>query len=226
MPPLTAAEARLLSELPLRRHERLLALVHRSRRKLQELFARRLAQLANENDVVFRIDGHDRNRAWMFDDLALVIAPPLERDVDELPVVDGARRIRLHTASLSTSARSSGPNHGCEPAAAFARACAGSRVAGIATSTRSSDRPHLRSACGHVSTPNSRNGASSAGEGGRLSSEPSPNGRITITARPSSSASGSSTRLQSRSSGLYGSCTVSKRRVRIASASSSKAPAE
>src|SRR5215208_4809588 len=97
----------------------------------------------------------------MLHDLALLFAPPLAHAVDELAVVDDARRVRLHRASLSTSARCSGPNHGGEPAAAFARACAGSRVAGIATSTRASDRTHLRSACGHVSTPNSCSGSSS-----------------------------------------------------------------
>ena len=55
-----------------------------------------------------------------------------------------------------------------------------------------------------------------AREGTRLSKRPSPNGRMTITAMPSSAASGSSSRSLSRSCGLYGSCTVSNRPVRIA----------
>ena len=46
---------------------------------------------------------------------------------------------------------------------------------------------------------------------------------MTITAMPSSAASGSSSRSTSRSCGLYGSCTTSKRRVRSASASSPNA---
>ena len=98
-----------------------------------------------------------------------------------------------------------GPNHGGRPAAAFSAVRSGLLVAGIATSTRSSDSTHFSSACAHVSTPNARSGASSAAAGARRTSAPSPSGRITITATPSSAASGRSSRSTSRSCGLYGS---------------------
>ena len=68
-----------------------------------------------------RVDGDDRDGARMLDDLALVVAPALERHVDELAVVDDARLVGLHAASSATRARSSG----AEP-----RRLAGARVLG------------------------------------------------------------------------------------------------
>src|SRR5437660_3335128 len=56
----------------------------------------------------------------------------------------------------------------------------------------------------------------------RASSPDPPSGRIAITATFRSAASGSSRRSHSRSHGLYGTCSTSKRRVRSASASSPK----
>ena len=94
---------------------------------------------------------------------------------------------------LPRSARSSRPNHGGEPAAAFSAARSGREVAGMTRSTRGSESAHLSSACGQVSTPNGSSGASSAADGGRAASAPPPSGRITTTATPSSAASGSST---------------------------------
>src|SRR5207248_4294781 len=223
--PRAAPQARLLLELAPRGREGLLAFLERPRRKLQQLLARRLPQLAHERHPLLRVDGDDRHRARVLDDLALVLAPALERDVDQLAVVHRPRLVGLHAASLSTSRRSSGPSHGGSPAAAFSPARSGRRVAGMTRSTRPSDSAHLRSACAHVSTPSSRSGSSSRAAGSRPRSrrEREPSGRMTITARPSSAASGSSSRSHSRSAGLYGSCTVWNRPVRMARASSSKA---
>src|SRR5207253_7096617 len=161
--PLAAAQTRLLLELALRRRERLLALVDRACRHLDELLARRLAQLSHEDDVVVPVDGDDRDRARVFDDLALVVAPALDDDVDELAVVDDAGLVGLaHAASRSTSARCSGPSQGGTPAAAFSAVRSGFDVAGMTTSIRSSESAHFSRACGHVSTPKSRSGSSSS----------------------------------------------------------------
>src|SRR5207237_3078942 len=51
-----------------------------------------------------------------------------------------------HWASSSTYARSSGPNQGGWPAAAFCATWAAEEVAGIATVTRGSDRTHFKRA--------------------------------------------------------------------------------
>src|SRR5436190_3762797 len=96
----------------------------------------------------------------MLDDLPLALAPPLDDDVDLLSVVDGERGVWPgHAASLSTRRRSSLPNQGGRPASAFARACSGSRVAGMTTSTRSSESAHFSSASAQVRTPNSAKAA-------------------------------------------------------------------
>ena len=93
-------------------------------------------------------------------------------------------------------------------------------VAGMTRSTRGSDRIHFSNACGQVSIPNGRSGASSSGRGGRRSSVPEPNGSITITATSSSAASGRSSRSAVRSPGFKGIWSVWKRPVRSARASS------
>ena len=67
------------------------------------------------------VDGDDRDRSGMLDDLPLAVPPALDRDVDQLAVVDACATRRASRASRSTSARSSGPNHGGDPAAAFSR---------------------------------------------------------------------------------------------------------
>src|SRR5262245_9684946 len=197
--PRPSAQAGLLLKLAPRGLEWLLALLTRAGRQLEQLLARRLAQLANEDDAILGVGRDDRHRAGVLDDLALVVAPALHGDADESPVIDDPRVVRPHRASRSTSRRCSSPNHGGDPAATLARACAGSRVAGIATSTRSSDSTHFSSACAQVSTPNARSGSSSEGDGARRRRPPSANGRITITASPSSAASGSSSASLARS---------------------------
>src|SRR5205814_848714 len=199
--PVPAGQAALLAQLTLRGRERVLPPLARAGRQLDEVPARGLAKLPHEPQLVPGVGG----------------------DVDELPVVDDAGLVGLHSASRSTSLRSSGPNQGGSPAAAFSAVRSGRDVAGIATSTRSSESTHFRSACAQVRMPNSRSGASSSSLGARRTSAPSPSGRMTITAIPSSAASGRSSRSTSRSSGLYGSWITSKRPVRSARASSGNA---
>jgi hypothetical protein len=96
-------------------------------------------------------------------------------------------------------ARSSGPNHGGLPAAAFSRMCTAFEVAGIATWHRGSLSIHLSSAWGHVETPKGRNGASASDLTGRRSRLPYPNGRMMITPIPRSAADGRMTSSTSRS---------------------------
>ena len=62
-------------------------------------------------------------------------------------------------------ARSSGPNHGDDPAAAFSASRPGWAVAARLTCTRRSLRPHLIRACAQVVTPKGRSGASRSGAG-------------------------------------------------------------
>src|SRR5437667_3491325 len=74
------------------------------------MLPRRLAQLPDERHVSVAVDRHDRRRAGVLDDLALVAAPFFDNDVEELPVVHPSRFVRLrHDASLSTRRRSSLP---------------------------------------------------------------------------------------------------------------------
>ena len=122
-------------------------------------------------------------------------------------------------------ARSSSPSQGGSPAAAFSRACSRKRVAGTATSTRSSESAHFSSACGHVSTPSSRSGSSSAATASAARAHPRRAAASRCTAIPSSAASGSNRSSHSRSCGLSGTCSV-ERPVRSASSSSSNAPAQ
>src|SRR3569833_1116474 len=201
--PLAADEPALLLELPLRRLQGILPVLARAGRQLEQFLARGLAPLPDKPDLPLRVDGDDRDRAGMVDDLLAVL-------LDDLQV--------RHRSS--TSSRCSGVNHGGSPARAFSAVRSGRFVAGMTRSTRSSESTHLSSACGHDSTPSSR---SAAGSTSRRTSSPSANGRITITATPSSAASCCRSRSTSRSCGLYGSCTVSNRPVRSARASSPNA---
>ena len=68
-------------------------------------------------------------------------------------------------ARRSTYCRSSGPNQGGDPAAAFSASRAGWAVAARETCTRGSLRPHLIRACAQVVTPNGRSGSSSCRAG-------------------------------------------------------------
>ena len=76
-----------------------------------------------------------------------------------------SRAAHRDAARRSTYCRSSGPNHGGEPAAAFSASRAGWAVATSETCTRGSLRPHLIRACAQVVTPNGRSGSRSAGLG-------------------------------------------------------------
>src|SRR5690349_2030577 len=76
-----------------------------------------------------------------------------------------AGRAAQAPASRATSARSSGPNQGGAPAAAFSAIRAGEDVAGIATWQRGSLKIHFNNACAQVVTPKACNGASAAGAG-------------------------------------------------------------
>src|SRR5256885_3742783 len=196
-----ACQARLLRELSPSADERCLARLERACRQLEKVSAHRLAPLANEGEHPVAIDRDYRDGAGVLDDFALVFAPALERDVDQLPVVDGSRGVRLHAARRSTRRRCSASNQGGLPAAAFSPTWPGLRVAGITTSTRSSEIAHFRSAWTHDSTPSCAS-ASSGTE--RRKSVPSPSGRMTITAMPSSVASGRISCSHSRSCGLRG----------------------
>src|SRR5215213_2637089 len=158
--PPAAAEPDLFLELALRRVERILPVVDLARRELDQFAPRRLARLPHEHDAAV-VDRDDRRRPRMLDDFAITAVPALDDDAELLAVVSDARVGRLvHPASRSTSERSASVNHGGDPAAAFSRARSGRFVAGITRSTRGSESAHLRSACAHVSTPNSRRGSS------------------------------------------------------------------
>ena len=159
--------------------------VDQPRRQLEQLAARRHAALADEDDALFGVDGHDRDRVRRVGDLVAV----LDEDGEALPLPDP-----LHRASPSTYARSSRPNHGGSPAAAFSAARSGREVAGMTRSTRGSESAHLSSACGQVLTPNGASGRELL----RLTAAAQPalprrTAASRSTATPSSAASGSST---------------------------------
>ena len=98
--PLAARQTGLLCELAPGSDEGLLTgPVERACRELDEVLPGRLAQLAHEGDLPLRVDGDDHDRAGMLDDLALVVAPLLERDGEELALPGGAGRIGLHARS-------------------------------------------------------------------------------------------------------------------------------
>ena len=147
------------------RLERLLARLARPGRQLEELPPRRLAQLANERHPAVarrRRRSPPRRDARRSRARASPHRSTLTRD--QPAVVDDARRRPASSGEPLHEPRSSGDRTtAAAPAAAFSAARSGRLVAGIATSTRSSESTHLSSACAHVSTPNSRSGASSSG---------------------------------------------------------------
>src|SRR5207249_582341 len=61
-----------------------------------------------------RVDGDDRNRARVADDLALVIAPLLDVDADQTAFEDAPRAVRPHTSPLASlpAANADSKNHG------------------------------------------------------------------------------------------------------------------
>src|SRR4029079_8958140 len=89
--PAPAAQTGLLLQFALVALERGLALFERAGRQFEQLLACGLAPLTHECHVAFAVEGDDGARPLVLDDLALVLAPLLERHVDELAVVDGSR---------------------------------------------------------------------------------------------------------------------------------------
>ncbi len=126
------------------------------------------------------------------------------RDPAGVPYCLIRRRLLTHAARRSTSAFSSGPNHGPSPAAALSTIRCGLVVAGIDTLVAGWLSPYLSNACDQLDTPNSASGASSDADGLRPTRPPAANGRIRMTPIPSSCASGKMRRSTSRSTGLYG----------------------
>ena len=129
--------------------------------------------------------------------------PAVDPAPGSLALAERRRRLapgrRLSRARDATSSRSSGPNHGGSPAAAFSAERPGRDVAGIATWHRGSDRIHFSSACAQVVTPNGASGARAPASGGRRISAPSPNGRMTTTpSRGRPRAEGSAPRRRAR----------------------------
>src|SRR5262249_58786920 len=114
------------------------ACCERAGRQLEQVLADCLAPLPDERELPVVVDGDNRDGAWMLDDLALVLAPALGRDVEQLAVVHRAGRVGLHAANRSTSRRCSASNHGGSPAAAVEPARPALRVPGMTTSTRPS----------------------------------------------------------------------------------------
>src|SRR5919204_250937 len=86
--PVAAGEPRLLFELALRGRERLFIGLARAGREFEQVPARGLTQLADERRVPVGLDGEDRDRAGMVDDLALVLPPALHVDADQPAVED------------------------------------------------------------------------------------------------------------------------------------------
>ena len=123
-------------------------------------------------------------------------------------------------ASRSTAARWSACRYGALPAIALSRAWCRLLVAGMTTCTRLSDNTHLSNASDHERTPS----LSISDESGWRRSAPSAKGRMTMTPRPSSSASGRILCSTTRSHGLYGIWIASIRPVFITTSSSSNAP--
>src|SRR5579884_170247 len=104
--PIAAGQPTLLLQLAPRGRQWLLPRLGRSRRQFQQPPPRRLAQLPNERHVSLGVHRHDGDRAGMLHDLALVLAPTLDREAEQPPVEDAARRVRLeaHARAVSTSA--------------------------------------------------------------------------------------------------------------------------
>src|SRR4029077_20288859 len=81
--PLRAGQAALLLQLSPSGGKRLLATLGSSRRELEKPTAVRLAQPRQGRDVPLVVDGDEGDRSGMLDDLAFVLAPPLDGDAEE-----------------------------------------------------------------------------------------------------------------------------------------------
>src|SRR5581483_6683777 len=82
--PLPPGQPAFLAQFTLRGREGLLPGLRCPGRDLEQASARRLPQLADERHLTVGVDGDDCDGARMLDDLALVLAPALERDRDPL----------------------------------------------------------------------------------------------------------------------------------------------
>src|SRR5262249_16732050 len=100
--PVATEKARLLLELSLGRRKRLLASLARAGGKVEQPLPRRLAELAHERYVPASLDGDDRNRARVADDLAVVVAPLLDVDADQTAVVGAPGSVRPHASSRAS----------------------------------------------------------------------------------------------------------------------------
>src|SRR5947209_15498364 len=150
--PRATREPCLLLELAARAVMRTFPLLECAGRKFEQVLAHGFASLPHERQHALLVDRDDGDRAGMLDYLPLMLAPTLDRDVEQLAVVHGPCGVGLQAAKRSTSRRCSASYRGPEPARAFARACSGFAVAGMTTSTRSSESAHLSRASAHVST--------------------------------------------------------------------------
>src|SRR5207249_6335404 len=97
----------LLLELAPSAVERRLILLERARRELEQLLPHRLPALADERQHSLPVDRDDRDRPGMLDDLTLVLAPALQRDAHELPLVDDACLVGLHAPNRFMPGRAS-----------------------------------------------------------------------------------------------------------------------
>src|SRR5919204_4603730 len=93
--PRAAGEPGFLGELTASAREWFFVRLERAGRQLDQRLAHSFPPLAHERDQTFPVNRDDRDGAWMLDDLPLVFAPALDRDVEQLPVVHGACRIWL-----------------------------------------------------------------------------------------------------------------------------------
>src|SRR5438445_347256 len=85
--------------------ERLLALLRRSGRELEQPLPRRLTELPDERHVALTVHRDDGDRTRMLDDLALVLAPPLDREAEQRSLVDAPRGVRLEAHARASATR-------------------------------------------------------------------------------------------------------------------------
>ena len=67
------------------------------------------AELASEHEPTLPVEGHDRDRPWMLDELTLARAPALDDDLEELPTPDDLALFGFHDASAFACTRATSP---------------------------------------------------------------------------------------------------------------------
>src|SRR5919204_803508 len=112
--PVAAGEPRLLFELALRGRERLFIGLARAGGEFEQVPARGLTELADERHVPVGLEGEDRDRAGMVDDLALVLPPALHVDADQPAVEDPPRLVWPQPALLHLAGELAGEPAGGE----------------------------------------------------------------------------------------------------------------